>query len=80
MRTTLKRMTCLFLALVMVMTLLPVGALAAGISPALVSSLAAAVIGTLGAIGTMRTDFKGKGVMVQSLAWRIPQTRKSGSL
>lgn len=28
-----------------------------------VSSLAAAVIGTLGAIGTTRTDFKGKGVM-----------------
>ena len=28
-----------------------------------VSSLAAAVIGTLGAIGTVRTDFKGKGVM-----------------
>ena len=28
-----------------------------------VSSLAAAVIGTLGAIGTMRTSFKGKGVM-----------------
>lgn len=28
-----------------------------------VSSLAAAVIGTLGAIGTMRTDFKGKGMM-----------------
>lgn len=27
------------------------------------SSLAAAVIGTLGAIGTMRTGFKGKGVM-----------------
>ena len=28
-----------------------------------VSSLAAAVIGTLGAIGTMRTSFRGKGVM-----------------
>ena len=28
-----------------------------------VSSLAAAVIGTLGAIGTMRTDFRGKGAM-----------------
>ena len=28
-----------------------------------VSSLAAAVIGTLGAIGTLRTDFRGKGVM-----------------
>lgn len=28
-----------------------------------ISSLAAAVIGTLGAIGTMRTSFRGKGVM-----------------
>ena len=28
-----------------------------------VSSLAAAVIGTLGAVGTFRTDFKGKGIM-----------------
>ena len=40
-----------------------------------VSSLAAAVIGTLGAIGTQRTSFKGKGVMeyVATLPMMTPE-------
>lgn len=41
MRTNLKRMTSLFLALVMVLTMIPTAALAAGVNESLVSSLAA---------------------------------------
>ena len=44
-----------------------------------VSSLAAAVIGTLGAIGTVRTSFKGKGFMeyVATLPMMTPEERYS---